>query len=90
MEKKLIINYIIDLAMLIFFLITSISGLALLLLPKQVQRGGYQEIIGITKYQLVSIHNISGAIFILIVLLHLILHYRWFINITKSMFKKEK
>jgi hypothetical protein len=87
------INYTVDMLALVTFVITAISGLAIyFFMPEGVRRGGFQEFMGITKNTWVSVHDVVGIIFILLVLLHFILHWQWLVSMTKSIFagKDEK
>lgn len=85
------INYIIDVFMAISFVIVSISGLVIFFfLPSGVQRGRYQEFLGITKSTWETWHDWSGIILVVLVLLHLILHWKWMISMTKNIFKKKE
>lgn len=77
--------------MLIFFVINSITGLIIFFfLPSGVKRGSYQEFLGIIKQNWVDVHNWSGIILIIVVAIHLILHWKWIVSITKSFIKKER
>jgi hypothetical protein len=90
MEKSKI-NYFIDLLMLISFVINSFTGLIIFFfLPTGIRRGGYQEFLGIIKQNWVDVHNWSGILFLLLVVIHLILHWNWIVSKTKSFIKKEE
>ena len=91
MEKSKI-NYIIDAFMAISFFVVAITGLVMFFfLPSGIQRGGYQEFLGIIKHIWIDIHNWSGIILIILVIVHLILHWNWIISMTKNVWsKKEK
>lgn len=87
--NKLKINYLIDLLMAIFFLGTAISGLVLFFfLPAGQRRGGYQEFLGILKHNWVNFHNWCGVILTFLVLIHLILHLKWILGMTRNFFQK--
>jgi len=75
--NKLKINYILDILLGISFIIVAITSIILFfrLAP---------------KYVVVEIHNLSGIIFIVLSLIHIILHFNWFIRVTKNMFTKSK
>ncbi len=89
MEKSKI-NYFIDLLILIFFVINSITGLIIFFfLPTGVKRGGYQVFLGIIKQNWVIIHNWSGILLILLIAIHLILHWNWIVYMTKSLLQKK-
>jgi len=83
-------NYFIDLLMLIFFVINAITGLIIFFfLPTGVKKGGYQEFLGIIKQNWVDLHNWSGLLLLLLVLIHLILHWNWIVSMTKSLIQKK-
>jgi len=84
------INYFIDLLMIIFFVINSITGLIIFFfLPSGVKRGSYREFLGIIKQNWVDVHNWSGLILILLVAIHIILHWNWIVCMTKSLIQKK-
>ncbi len=89
---KPIINYWIDVLMLLSFIITSATGLIMLFfLPSGVRAGGYQIFWGIIKHNWVSIHIWSGIIFMILVAVHFILHWYWMAKMTKRILRlKEK
>jgi len=83
-------NYFVDLLMLIFFVINAITGLIIFFfLPTGVKRGSYQEFLGIIKQNWVHLHNWSGLILLLLVVIHLILHWNWIVSMTKSLIQKK-
>ena len=85
------INYIIDILLFIAFLATAVSGVIIyLFLPDEVKRSGQQEFLSITKHTWVDAHDIFGFIFIILTLIHLILHWQWIVCLTKNMFSGEK
>jgi len=51
---------------------------------------GGNELLGIQKHTLTTLHNYTGIIFIIIALIHLILHFGWIKAMTKAVFKKNK
>ena len=84
------INYFIDILMLIFFTINSITGLIIFFfLPTGVKRGAYQEFLGIIKQNWSNLHNWSGLLLLLLIAIHLILHWKWIISMTKSLVQKK-
>ena len=85
------INYVVDFLLGLSFLITAITGLVIFfLLPKGIKQGSYQEFLGIVKGTWSSIHDWSGIIMIVLSIVHLILHWKWVVCMTKSFFKKRK
>ena len=74
------INYLIDLAALVSFLITAITGLVIFFfLPSGVRQGRLQEFLGIEKGMWSVVHDWVGIIFIILAIVHFILHWNWVI-----------
>ena len=89
--NKAKINYFIDALMLISFIITAFTGLIIFFfLPSGVRQGRYQEFLGIIKETWTTIHDWVGIIMILLVLFHFVLHWKWIVCMTKSMFRKKQ
>ena len=57
-------NYLVDVILAITFIITSISGLVLLVFSKKI---GIKFLLGLSKFTWIKIHNLSGIIMILLV-----------------------
>ncbi|NYT05163.1 MAG: DUF4405 domain-containing protein [Methanomicrobiales archaeon] len=82
-------NAIVDLCALCAFLPSLVSGLVLLvLLPSGGYQGGrnplYGEaVLGIARSDWVVLHNASSMVFAALVLLHILLHWRYFRNIPR-------
>ena len=90
MEKSKL-NYIVDVLMGVAFVIASITGLVVFFfLPSGVKQGRYLEFLGIIKGTWTAWHNWAGIIIIVLVLVHLILHWKWMVNMTKSFFGGKK
>lgn len=91
MNKKTIARYVTDLAMMVSFLVTAISGLAIkFFMPSGVRRGSFQEFLGLQKGFWTETHDIFGIILIVVVALHIIFSWNLFVCMTKNIFKKEK
>jgi protein-S-isoprenylcysteine O-methyltransferase Ste14 len=85
------LNYIVDFFAFIFFIATSISGLAIFFfLPSGVRQSRLQEFAGIQKGTWVAVHDWSGIIFILLIAIHFALHWDWIFCMTKNIFKADK
>jgi hypothetical protein len=82
------LNYCIDIGLAISFFACFITGL--------IKWPGLVRIIGVSTYKLLHFQNISrlhdwsGLIMGLLVLVHLALHWKWIVYMTKNMFKKGK
>jgi hypothetical protein len=89
--EKVKINYFVDIFMGISFVVSAITGLIIFFfIPSGVKHGSLQEFLGFEKYIWTNIHNWSGLLMILLVLLHLILHWNWIVCITKTFFVKKE
>ncbi|MBW2966420.1 DUF4405 domain-containing protein [Candidatus Woesearchaeota archaeon] len=77
--------------MAVSFIITAATGLAIFFfLPSQVRGGRLYEFLGITKGTWKIIHDWAGIIMVLLVIIHLALHWKWIVNMTKNLFSKKK
>jgi len=85
--NKLLLNYWIDVGLAISFFACFITGL--------IKWPGIVKIIGTSAYQVLHVRNIStlhdfsGLIMGLLVLVHLVLHWKWIVAVTKSIFKRK-
>ncbi len=85
--NKLKLNYWIDVGLAISFFICFITGL--------IKWPGLIKIVGVSAYRTLSFSNISilhdwsGLIMGLLVLIHLALHWGWIVAVTKSIFRGE-
>ena len=85
--NKTILNYWIDVGLAISFFICFITGL--------IKWPGLIKLIGVSTYRTLSFSNISmlhdwsGLIMGLLVLVHLVLHWGWIVAISKSIFIKK-
>ncbi|NOQ37276.1 DUF4405 domain-containing protein [archaeon] len=81
------LNYWIDVGLALSFFICFITGL--------IKWPGAIKIIGVSAYKALHVPNISmlhdwsGLIMGLLVLIHLVLHWEWIVCVTKSIFKGE-
>ena len=85
--NKIKFNYWIDVGLGISFFICFITGL--------IKWPGLVKIIGTSVYKILYVKNISmlhdwsGLIMGLLVLIHLVLHWKWIVVVTKNMFVKK-
>ncbi|MCD4740152.1 DUF4405 domain-containing protein [archaeon] len=81
------LNYLIDVGLLLSFLTCFISGL--------IKWPGMIDFIGVSLYRTLhvqnisTLHDLSGLIMGLLVLVHLALHWKWITSMTKTMFKRD-
>jgi quinol-cytochrome oxidoreductase complex cytochrome b subunit len=88
--EKAKINYIIDFLAGISFLITAITGLVIFFfLPSGVRQGSYQTFLGIIKGTWAIVHDWAGIIFILLVIIHFMLHWDWIVCMTRKIFQRK-
>ena len=81
-------NYWIDILMFISIAITAVTGIVLFIILPSGKRSGWETFLGITKAIWVDVHTWAGLIFIALVLIHLILHWKWILAMTKNFFRK--
>lgn len=84
------LNFLVDFLAFIAFLVVAKTGLIIFLfLPSGVKQGRYQEYFGITKSTYSIIHDWAGIILLILVVVHLVLHWKWIVCNVKSLFKKD-
>lgn len=69
------------------FLITLFSGVVLWLKNIFIPRG-HSVFLGLVKHEWINLHIYLGLFFSFIVLIHLILKFRWIIAVTKNLLRK--
>jgi cytochrome b subunit of formate dehydrogenase len=79
-------NYWIDIGLAITFILTALTGI--LKFPGLIFKFGltYKDL---PMKTLSTIHDWSGIIMVLLVLIHLIFHFKWIVVMTKNLFKKD-
>jgi len=90
--KRITINELVDIGCLITFIPSLVSGLVLyLIFPEGGGRGsGWILFLGIAKNQWVTMHNNSSLVFATLLIIHLLLHWKFFRNINKCLNPKGK
>jgi hypothetical protein len=85
--KRLAINALIDIGCLITFIPSLITGLVLyFFLPSGGGRGGsWVTWMGISRHDWVLYHNIASFAFAILLIIHLLLHVKFFRNIRKAL-----
>ncbi|WP_332882055.1 DUF4405 domain-containing protein [Methanosarcina horonobensis] len=58
-------------------------------IPSGVQRGRYLVYMGLTKATWIWIHSRAGILMSVLVIVHLILHWKWIVSTTRNFFRKE-
>jgi len=77
------LNYIVDIGLLISFLVVFISGVLKFGPAIQALRTH------IPYSTITPLHDFSGIIMGILVLIHLALHWNWIVSMTKSFIKKK-
>ena len=90
--KRITINALIDIGCLLTFIPSLISGLVLyLVLPSGGGRGSsWAMYLGITRNQWLTMHDYTSLIFTALLIIHLLLHWKFFRHINKCLVPKEK
>ena len=84
--NKLKLNYWIDVGLALSFFICFFTGL--------IKWPGLIKLIGTSAYKILHFRNISlfhdwsGLVMSLLVLIHLVLHWKWMVAVTKTIFKR--
>jgi len=83
--RRITINALVDIGCLLMFIPSLISGLVLYLaLPSGGGRGsGWVAFLGIARNQWTVMHDNSGLVFAALLILHLLLHWKFFRHITR-------
>lgn len=84
--KRVAINALVDIGCLVTFIPSLVTGLVLyLFLPSGGGRGGgWATWMGIVRSDWVLYHDISSLAFAALLIIHLLLHMRFFRNIRKA------
>jgi len=83
--RRITLNALVDIGCLLTFMPSLISGLVLYLaLPSGGGRGsGWAVFLGIARNQWVVMHDNSSLLFAVLLILHLLLHWKFFWHITR-------
>ncbi len=76
--KKIWVNYFIDVLLGIAFLLCGITGILKLPILFNVIR---------PSLVMSKIHDISGVMMVILVFIHLVLHWKWIVVMTRRLFK---
>jgi len=85
--KRVTTNALVDIGCLLTFIPSLITGLVLyFFLPSGGGRGGsWVTWMGITRHDWVLYHDITSFAFAALLMLHMLLHWRFFKNIQKAL-----
>ncbi len=85
------VNYVVNFLAFLSFVISALSGLAIkFFMPSGVRQGKFQEFFGIEKSVWSGIHEWFGILLVILVVIHLVLHWNWIVCMTKSFFQTDK
>lgn len=87
--NKFHLNYIVDVFAGISFFLAAVSALVLYFLPRGIAGGGNIEFLGIARKNWSELHTWAGLICIVLIVIHVLLHYKAFIIMTKAIFAKK-
>ena len=90
--NKARINYYVDIVIGISFLAVALSGVILFFAGSGGYQGGRnpryaQEVLGISRLLWKDLHDWSGIFMTVGVLVHLVLHWKWIVCMTRNIFK---
>ena len=86
--RKVTINAIVDIIMVIAFIPTLLSGVVLFwFLPEGGRFSGQAVFMGLSRQVWMTMHDRWGIIFSILVILHLLLHYK-FLRVLPACFRK--
>jgi hypothetical protein len=91
--KRITINALVDIGCLITFIPSLITGLVLyLVLPEGGGRGtgGASSFLGIARSQWVTMHDYPSLVFAALLIIHLLLHVKFFRNIRSCLSTGDK
>lgn len=87
--KRIALNAVVDIGCLITFIPSAISGLVLYFaLPAGGRGSGWIEFLGIPRNQWVAMHNNSSLLFVVLLTLHLLLHWKFFWHLPQYLQSK--
>jgi len=90
--NKARINYYVDIIIGISFIVVALSGVILFFAGSGGYQGGRnpryaQEVLGVSRLLWKDLHNWGGIAMTGGVLLHLVLHWKWIVCMTRNIFK---
>ena len=79
-------NLWLDLIILLSFLTTALTGFTLWLILPEGRGSGSFVFLGLNKHTWTDIHNWAGLIMLAGAILHLLLHWKWIVNVAQRYF----
>jgi hypothetical protein len=95
MKNKARINYWVNIAIALGFLVSVVSGVALLFMPSGGFQGGRnavyaRDVLSMSRYLWKDIHTWSSMVAAAGAFLHVVLHWNWIVCMTKNMFTSSR
>jgi len=89
--KRITVNALVDIGCLVTFIPSLVSGLVLyLVLPSGGGRGNsWATYLGLPRTQWVAMHNNSSLVFAALLIIHMLLHWKFFLHIPTHLNPKE-
>jgi hypothetical protein len=84
MGKKAKINYIVDVVILIMFVLSVVSGFGLMR-PKEERMMTTTAVMDENRTIISDIHILSSFLMVAGVMVHLALHWKWMVTMTRNM-----
>ena len=91
--NKARINYYVDIIIAISFVVVALTGMILFFAGYGGYQGGRkpryaQTVLGVSRLLWKDLHDWGGIIMLGGVFLHLVLHWKWIVCMTRNVFKK--
>lgn len=85
--KRIVVNALVDIGCLIMLIPSLLTGLVLyIVLPEGGGKGsGFVTFLGITRNQWVTLHNNTSLLFVALLIIHLLLHWKFFRHINRHL-----
>ncbi len=87
---KIKLNYFVHVLLLLSFIVLVITSIVLLFFFPNGRQSGFELFLGIAKIYWSLAHRVSGIAMIILSVIHFILHFNVFTNITKARFVKKQ
>jgi hypothetical protein len=88
MFGKLKSNFILDAAIFLAFLVTTLTGLMFWLLLPEGRGSSAMIFLGLSKEVWKDVHNWAGVVMLAGAVLHILLHWKWIFNVAKRYFRR--
>jgi cytochrome b subunit of formate dehydrogenase len=87
------INYYVDIIIAISFVVVAVSGMILFFAGSGGYQGGRnpryaREVLGVSRLLWKDLHDWGGIVMLGGVFVHLILHWKWIVCMTRNVFRK--